>query len=103
MQSGDILTDPPETNRRELVVFLSGPGNPCRVMGHPKPALSPAEYAVVAALIAAYPRPLSRKQLELAAGADAHRVLMALRKKDTSWSSAILVPSRGGRGGYRLL
>ncbi|MCB9851750.1 MAG: winged helix-turn-helix domain-containing protein [Phycisphaerales bacterium] len=72
-------------------------------MGHPKPALGPAEYAVVAALIEAHPEPLTREQLERAAGPEAHRVLLALRKKDTSWSSAILIPSRSGRGGYRIL
>lgn len=82
---------------------LSGPGMPCRVLGHPKPALNPEEFAVVAALMDAYPEALSRAQLERAAGPDAHRVLLALRKKDTSWSSAILIPSRSGRGGYRLL
>ncbi|MCA9254006.1 MAG: hypothetical protein KDA33_00145 [Phycisphaerales bacterium] len=97
------MTEFADTNRREPVVELGGPGMPCRVLGHPKPALSAAEYAVVSALMDAFPEPISRTQLETAAGPDAHRVLLALRKKDTSWSSAILIPSRSGRGGYRLL
>ena len=100
---GAVLAEQKDTNRREPVVELSGPGMPCRVLGHPKPALSSAEYEVVAALKNAFPEPLTRKQLEAVAGSDAHRILLALRKKDTSWSSAILIPSRSGRGGYRLL
>jgi len=73
------------------------------VLGHVKPALGPREYAVISGLLSVYPSALNEKQMKAQFGDDAHELVMALRKKDTSWSQAILVPSRSGRGGYRLL
>lgn len=72
------------------------------VAGHRKPPLGEPEYRLVQALLAAFPAALSRDQIEQVAGPDAHQLLMSLRKKDTSWASVIQVPTRSGRGGYRI-
>gem|GEM_PF-1814985 len=92
-----------ESVNRVVSVELRGPGEPCLVLGHTKPALGAREYALVSALLSAYPSSLNEKEMKARFGDDAHELVMALRKKDTSWSQAILVPSRSGRGGYRLL
>jgi len=92
-----------DNSQRRPPIELIGPGKPCRVLGRTKPALSEGEFRVVKALADAYPDALTREALQFAAGKQAHRILLALRKKDTSWASAILVPTRSVRGGYRLL
>ncbi|MFQ5424131.1 MAG: hypothetical protein ACE5F9_09135 [Phycisphaerae bacterium] len=92
-----------EDRRRELPsVVLQGPGEPCLVLGRPKPALRTDEYRAVQALLAAYPTALTRAALERIAGSAAHGALVRLRKKDTRWSEAIRMPGRRGDGGYRL-
>ena len=84
-------------------VQLGGLFDPCVVAGHTKPPLGELEYQAVKMLVDSFPNAVPREELARRVGDDVHSILTQLRKKDTGWASAILMPSRSGRGGYRLI
>jgi hypothetical protein len=84
-------------------VVLQGKAKHCLVLGKKKPPLSDCEYAVVRALIEAFPRGIAPIELEKIAGDGANKTIARLRKKDSGWAEVILMPSRSQRVGYRLI
>jgi hypothetical protein len=82
------------------VVELLGKGQPCRVMGKEKRALSDAQYDVVEALLQSGDEGLKKDSLErVRTGARA--ALKRLVESDSDWKAVICFPARPGLG-YRL-
>ena len=88
---------------RDAPVVLHGKAKHCLVLGKKKPPLSDSEYAVVRALVNAFPKGIAPSDLEKIAGVEAHETIARLRKKDSGWAEVILMPSRSRRVGYRLI
>ncbi len=84
-------------------VVLQGKSRHCLVLGKRKPPLSDCEYAVVRALLDAFPKGIVPAEMERIAGNGAHETIARLRKKDSGWAEVILMPSRSRRVGYRLI
>lgn len=98
------MSDEPNPNASpQPPVQLNGLFEQCVVCGHRKPVLTEFEYAAIRKLTEAFPDGVSRDELIRVAGPDAHAILTTLRKKDTGWASVIMMPSRSGRGVYRLI
>ena len=96
------LDEKSATATTEAPVRLPTPTGPCFVLGQKKPALTKREYEAVKALLDVYPGGLSATELERKVGVGTHEILTRLRKKDSAWAAVILMPTRAGRGGYRL-
>ncbi len=83
-------------------VALTGPDDPAIVYGQPGTLLTAKEYPLVRALIAAWPKPLKKSELEAVDGS-AISVLKALARKSVSWQAVLGFPGGKSKGGYRLL
>jgi hypothetical protein len=87
-------------NTEAPLVELRGKGQPCRVLGKEKRALSDAQYDVVEALLQSGDEGLKKDSLErVRTGARA--ALKRLADSDSDWQAVICFPARPGLG-YRL-
>lgn len=80
-------------------VVLSGPGEPCTVVGTTKQPLTDAQYAVIQALLDAGDSGLSKDALE-GVRSSARRILKELQA-DPDWAAVIVLPGKTN-GRYRL-
>lgn len=93
--TGTVHAAPPIASK----VQLGAPGEPCRVLGKPKPALTDAQHAVVTALIAAGDTGMRKDSLE-DLRPSARRILRQLRQ-DRDWAAVISMPGQTN-GRYRI-
>lgn len=96
------LNEKTMTTEAQPPVQIRTPSGPCLVLGQKKPALTKREYEAVKVLLDAYPSEIDTVKFEQKVGKGGHEVLARLRKKDSAWAAVILMPTRTGRGGYRL-
>jgi hypothetical protein len=84
-------------------ILLSGKEHPVLIRGVKQPELTAAQYDVLAALVAAGSRGLTKVQLVKASGhTDAVKILGRIASASTELAGVILFPGKSGQGGYRI-
>lgn len=94
------LPDKPECASAQVALY--GPGTKPIVNGKSKPVLTPAQYAVVIALIEAGPDGLTKDRFDRKSGhGDSRKIMKRLADSDPDWRAVLLLAGKTG-GRYRI-